>query len=145
MVAMIDAISAKPFTRSYCLRLYYWRLKREGQAGYLPEEDYVQMLLSVDVIVELTTRQDCLVCGAYEAVAAGTLLIVSDAEVLRRQLSSGTLFTDNTSEDLAGKINTAILSKEVFAQQMRDLKVKLISEWNKSKEECERLLDQHVL
>ena len=144
MVAMIDAISAKPFTRSYCLRLYYWRLKREGQAGYLPEEDYVQMLLSVDVIVELTTRQDCLVCGAYEAVAAGTPLIVSNSEVLRRQFSSGTLFTDNTSEDLAGKINTAILSKEIFAQQMRDLKVKSISEWNKSKEECERLLDRHV-
>ena len=113
--------------------------------GYLPEEDYVQMLFAVDVIVDLTTRQDCLVCGAYEAVAAGTPLIVSDSEVLRRQFSMGTLFTDNTSEDLAGKITAAILSKEVFAQQMRDLKVKLISEWNRSKEECERLLDRHVL
>lgn len=112
--------------------------------GYLPEEDYVQMLFSVDVIVDLTTRQDCLVCGAYEAVAAGTPLIVSDSEVLRRQFSIGTLFTDNTSEDLARKINTAILSKEVFAQQMRDLKVKLISEWSRAKEECERLLDRHV-
>jgi len=112
--------------------------------GYLPEEDYVQMLFSVDVIIDLTTRQDCLVCGAYEAVAAGTPLIVSNSEVLRWQFSSGTLFTNNTSEDLAKKINTAILSKEVFAQQMRDLKVKLISEWNRSKEECERLLDRHV-
>jgi len=112
--------------------------------GYLPEEDYVQMLFSVDVIIDLTTRRDCLVCGAYEAVAAGTPLIVSNSEVLRWQFSSGTLFTDNTSEDLAKKINTAILSKEVFAQQMRDLKVKLISEWNRSKEECERLLDRHV-
>lgn len=108
--------------------------------GYLPEENYVQMLFSVDVIVDLTTRQDCLVCGAYEAVAAGTPLIVSNSEVLRRQFSIGTLFTDNTSEDLARKINTAILSKEVFAQEMRDLKVKLNSEWNRSKEECERLL-----
>ena len=113
--------------------------------GYLPEEDYVQMLFSVDVIVDLTTRQDCLVCGAYEAVAAGTPLIVSDSEALRRQFSIGALFTDNTSDDLARKITTAILSKEVFAQQMRDLKVKLISEWDRSKEECERLLDRHIL
>ncbi len=113
--------------------------------GYLPEEDYVQMLFSVDVIVDLTTRQDCLVCGAYEAVAAGTPLIVSDSEALRRQFSIGALFTDNTSEDLARQITTAILSKEVFAQQMRDLKVKLISEWSRSKEECERSLERHVL
>ena len=105
----------------------------------------MKMLFSVDVIVDLTTRQDCLVCGAYEAVAAGTPLIVSNSEALRRQFSRGTLFTDNTSEDLAGKINTAILSKEVLAQQMRDLKVKLISEWDRSKEECERLLDRHLL
>ena len=66
------------------------------------------MLLSVDVIIDLMTRQDCLAGGAYEAVAAGTPLIVSNSEVLRRQFSSGTLFTDNTSEDLARKITTEV-------------------------------------
>jgi hypothetical protein len=78
-------------------------------------------------------------------VAAGTPLIVSNSEVLRRQFSIRTLCTDNTSEDLPRKIDTAILQKEVFVQQMRDLKVRLISEWSRSKEECERLLDRHTL
>jgi glycosyltransferase involved in cell wall biosynthesis len=112
--------------------------------GYLPEEDYVQMLFSVDVIVDLTTRPDCLVCGAYEAVAAGAPLIVSNSEALRRHFSMGTLFTDNTSGNLAAKINAAISARETLAQQMGDLKVKLSSEWTRSKAECERVLDRQV-
>jgi glycosyltransferase involved in cell wall biosynthesis len=51
--------------------------------GFLPENDYLDLLRRADVLMDLTTREDCLVCGAYEAVALGKPLVLSDTRALR--------------------------------------------------------------
>ena len=61
------------------------------------------MLLSIDVIIDLMTRQDCLAGGAYEAVAAGTLLIVSDTEVLSLDSRLGHFLPTTLQEILPGR------------------------------------------
>jgi glycosyltransferase involved in cell wall biosynthesis len=108
--------------------------------GYLSDEDFVQMLHSCDVIMDLTTRENCLVCGAYEAVAAGKPLIVSDTRALRNYFSEGVLFTRNTCEDIARQISNAATTKEVLSVQITSLKSRLECSWNRCKTELETAL-----
>ena len=50
---------------------------------YVPNERYDWLILNCDLMVVLTTNDDCLVCGAYEATRIHCPVILSDTEVLR--------------------------------------------------------------
>lgn len=56
--------------------------------GFLSEADYWQLLASSNAIVDLTTMDHCLVCGAYEGISLGKPLLLSD------NAASVTLFAD---------------------------------------------------
>jgi len=90
--------------------------------GYLPEEEYVRLLHSVDVVIDLTTREDCLVCGAYESIAAERPLIVSDTKALREAFHLGTLYSNNTASDLVAQIKHATTFRETLQREMQELK-----------------------
>lgn len=107
---------------------------------YLPEEDYIQFLHSVDVVIDLTTREDCLVCGAYEAVAAGKPLIISDTKALREVFNKGVLYTNNTAKDLASKIQHAIHNKEKLQHDMLELRASHVRNRLHQQEGFEKLL-----
>jgi len=51
--------------------------------AFIDDNAYVTLLYSCDLIVDLTTREDCLVCGAYESVSAEKPLLLSDTTALR--------------------------------------------------------------
>lgn len=112
--------------------------------GYIGEEDFVSMLYSCDVVIDLTTRENCLVCGAYEAVTMGKPLIISDTKALREYFSIGALYTNNMHRDIADKINTAVVEKERMEREIKILKAKLISEWYNKKKIFEQLLQGAV-
>lgn len=75
--------------------------------GFISEKEFDSMLHQCDLILDLTTRQDCLVCGAYEAVSAKQPLLLSDTLVLREYFSECAMYTDNGTEDIAKKIQHA--------------------------------------
>lgn len=108
--------------------------------GYLSEKDYIEMLYSVDVIIVLTRLKNCLLCGAYESVAMGKPMVLSDTEALRGYFFMGALYTDNTHTDIAVKINDAILKREHLKREMEILKNQLLLEWDKKKEAFEEIL-----
>lgn len=64
--------------------------------GFLPESDFVAALRAADGVMVLTTRDDCMVCGAYEGVAAEKPLILSGNAAMRGYFTQGALFTDNS-------------------------------------------------
>ena len=109
--------------------------------GYLSEQEYVGMLYACDVVIDLTTRENCLVCGAYEAVAAERGMILSGTSALRAHFRSGVIFTDNSAEDLALRIREAIVAKERLRREARALKQNLIAEWQNDREKLERMLE----
>lgn len=111
--------------------------------GYIPEEEYLRILFSVDVIIDLTTRENCLVCGAYEAVAAEKPLIVSGTQVLKDYFYKGVLYTNNTHQDLSKNIEYAIVMKERLVDEIIELKKELIVDWNKQKIALDALLAEH--
>jgi glycosyltransferase involved in cell wall biosynthesis len=110
--------------------------------GYLPEHDYVRLLHAVDVVMDLTTRKDCLVCGAYEAVAAEKPVILSDTKTLRDHFYKGALYVDNTAADLVKKINYTITNLDKLKEEIKELKKERIESWSVRKRMFEKLLDK---
>lgn len=103
--------------------------------GFLSEPDYVSLLNSVDIVIDLTTRDNCLVCGAYEAVAAGKPLVLSDTSALRQHFRKGALFTDNTAESLVLQITQAIKDLPRLTSDSATLRETLIAEWKVQRHE----------
>jgi glycosyltransferase involved in cell wall biosynthesis len=81
--------------------------------GFLSEHDFDHKLTHADAILDLTTRADCMVCGAYEATAAEVPMILSDNPPTREYFSKGALFTDNSAASIAALI------REMRAQHAR--------------------------
>lgn len=69
--------------------------------GFVSELEYWELLKSAAVIVDLTTRENCLVCGAYEAAAVGVPCVISDSVVARRTFRSGYIFVENRASEIA--------------------------------------------
>lgn len=105
--------------------------------GFLPESEYLKFLHSVDAVLVLTTREDCLMCGAYEGVAAEKPLIVSDTKALRGHFSKGTIYSHNEASDIALKIQAATTNLEKLFLEIRKLKKERMDEWQRKKEMLE--------
>jgi glycosyltransferase involved in cell wall biosynthesis len=102
--------------------------------NFLPEAEYVQLLASADLVVDLTAIEDCLVCGAYEAVALGRPLVTSDTAALRQYFRLGTIYTRHDRRSLAAAIAEALAHKERLASEMQMLKPELAREWTGQKD-----------
>lgn len=110
--------------------------------GYLPEDEFVSLFNSVDAVVDLTTREDCLVCGAYEAVAMEKPMVLSGTRTLKKYFSMGAVYTDNSAEDLAKKIKDALENAGDLSEQAKRLKRLLVTDWEKMKNELEKKLKE---
>ena len=97
--------------------------------GFLPDVEYEQLLRDATVIVDLTAMENCLVCGAYEAVALGKPLVTSDTAALRAHFRRGTVFTRHDPESLAHAIDRALERRETLADEMQSLRPELEREW----------------
>ena len=109
--------------------------------GFMPEEEFNSMLHSVDIIMDLTTRDNCLVCGAYEATAVGKPMILSDSKISKEYFYKGAIYTDNSSDDIAAKVLEAIKKAEEMRRDINDLKKELEDRWTQSKHEIENLIE----
>lgn len=75
--------------------------------GFLPESEFYRHLLSSQVVVDLTDHENCLVCGAYEAMEAGKPLVLSRKKALQAYFTGGTVFTENRAEEIAAAVKKA--------------------------------------
>jgi glycosyltransferase involved in cell wall biosynthesis len=75
--------------------------------GYVPEAEYYSYLRSCSVVLDLTTLEDCLVCGAYEAMAAGKPLVLSRTRALADYFGAAAVLTDNTPDAIVANIEQA--------------------------------------
>ena len=108
--------------------------------GFVPEEEYIEMLNSVDATIILTSRENCLVCGAYETVAVEKPMILSDTKALRDYFSMGAVYTENTIEGIKNAILEMIRKKEELSKEVKTLKKIRHSEWLEKKKNLEKRL-----
>ncbi|MCB0074645.1 MAG: glycosyltransferase family 4 protein, partial [Caldilineaceae bacterium] len=86
-------------------------LRYEGEkirfTDFLPHEDFDALIQHSDLLVDLTTRENCLVCGAYEALAVEVPVLLSDTNALR-QTFSGASFTQNSAEGFRASLVSSL-------------------------------------
>lgn len=76
--------------------------------GYISNEEYIDKLFGCDFTIDLTTRDDCMVCGAYESVSAEKPMLLSENSALKSYFSSGAAFCDNTETGISESIRELI-------------------------------------
>jgi glycosyltransferase involved in cell wall biosynthesis len=97
--------------------------------GYLSEHDYFMLLNASDVIMDLTTFNDCLVCGAYEAVSLGVPMILSDTPVNRSWFSKGAIYSGSKRDSIAAAILEAKERHKELKKDVALCKETIIERW----------------
>jgi glycosyltransferase involved in cell wall biosynthesis len=87
--------------------------------GFLPTDEYYAYLRSASVIMDLTTLEDCLVCGAYEALAAEKPLVVSKTTALREYFGDSVILTDNTPKGIEASVLRAFEQRDELVHLAR--------------------------
>ncbi|WP_339668557.1 glycosyltransferase [Dasania marina] len=109
--------------------------------GFVSESYFDGLLSAVDVVMDLTTRDDCLLCGAYEGVAAGRVMVLTDTPVLREYFNSGVVYTDNTSQGIAQSIKVSFDDFDRLSEDVVQLRQDISKRWGVFREELERRLE----
>jgi len=108
--------------------------------GFLSERDYISLLASCDAIVDLTMRDNCLVCGAYEGVALGKPLILSDTTASRRYFTQGVIFTANHRVAVARSIIKCLNRRLQLTEEIVKLRSQLAKDWRSSMHRLQDLI-----
>ncbi len=87
--------------------------------GYLSEKDYWTILHSVNFTLDLTLLENCLVCGAYESISAGTPMILSDTRALKNYFYKGAVYASNNAASIAHAITEALEKDASLRSQNR--------------------------
>ncbi len=66
--------------------------------GFIDEDDFYRYMRSCDVIIDLTTMDDCLVCGAYEALVLARPLVLSDSAAARHYFGAASVLVENRAD-----------------------------------------------
>lgn len=99
--------------------------------GFLDDQQYIDMLSSVDVVLVLTTNDYCMLCGCYETMAVRNVLVTSRKQVLVNYFK-GALFVDNSSKNISKGVSDAIIQNDSLKLQIRNNVKRLVSQWREA-------------
>jgi hypothetical protein len=108
--------------------------------GFLAEPEYEALLLGADVIVDLTTFDHCLVCGAYEGVAAGRALVLSDKQANRELFGDLPVYVEPHGPSILAGLRTALDEAEERARRVREFRPVYEAGWDASLRELVALV-----
>ena len=97
--------------------------------GFLPDEEYWRVLATSDIVMDLTTMEDCLVCGAYEGLAAGKPLLLSNNRASMELFHDAALFTDNSVESLVQAVETARRQYPSLLERLPGARARIDAAW----------------
>jgi glycosyltransferase involved in cell wall biosynthesis len=97
--------------------------------GYLADEAFWKLLAQADVICDLTLKPDCLVCGAYEALALAKPMVLSDNPATREIFGSAAVLTDNSAAGIACAVATAVEQRERLEANAQILRAGYPATW----------------
>jgi glycosyltransferase involved in cell wall biosynthesis len=108
--------------------------------GFLEEGAYWDLLRSADAIIDLSLIDDCLVCGAYEALALAKPMVLSRNAASVELFGEAAVFTDNTSADIRRALS-ALRSRYVQIQDDAQHKTRELTErWDRSAKDLAALI-----
>jgi glycosyltransferase involved in cell wall biosynthesis len=98
--------------------------------GFLNENEYISLLGSASVIVVITTQENTLNCGAYEAVALGKPMILGDTDAIRSYFNKGSVYVNGSVESFCLGLEQTFRNLEMLRRDVICLKYELESDWN---------------
>jgi len=104
---------------------------------YLSEQKFEALIAHSDINIDLTTKNNLLVCGAYETLSVNVPGILSDTEIQRKTFPSGFVFTNCQREDIAEKILFAIENLTSLRKNMTIGKTLFEESWSNAFKICE--------
>lgn len=110
--------------------------------GFLKEEAYLDLLGTSDALMVLTTRDNCLNCGAYEGVALEKPLVLSDTQVIRAYFDQGVVYTKADHHSIALAIRELMASSSSYQGQAAALKARLLTSWALKQQQLEETISR---
>lgn len=89
--------------------------------GFVSEKAYFSLLVESDFAIDLTTRQDCMVCGAYESVSADKPILLSDTPPQKEYFSKGAVFTKTNSAEISNALHEMKKNLPNLQNEIREL------------------------
>lgn len=111
--------------------------------GFMPEEKYISYIKGATAVIALTTRDNTMQRGAYEALSYNVPIITSNWDLLRKSFYKGAVHINNTSIELEHAISSILnnldnfrkeiselnlIYTEIIEEKMREIKNKLLGE-----------------
>jgi glycosyltransferase involved in cell wall biosynthesis len=100
--------------------------------GFIPHKEYVALIKGCDVIMSLTTRNNTMQNGAYEAMEVGVPIITSNWPVLRQTFTIGTIHVDNTAKELIDAIEKMQKEHLRYVEEVRLLREERLKVWQEN-------------
>ena len=110
--------------------------------GFISEAEFDEFLFASDAIMDLTTRDNCMVCGAYEGVAASKPLILSKNDALEEYFSQAALFCTNDCQSIQYSINELAQHLPELTREAQEFKPLLQKKWDSLLSRAEEQLQQ---
>jgi len=101
--------------------------------GFVPERQFYEQLYQSDVVLDLTEHENCLVCGAYEAMAAEKPLVTSDKVCLRQFFDRGTIYTRHDRQSIVEALRETYRDRVRLKAEIKEWKAKTIKMQNERK------------
>lgn len=99
--------------------------------GFIDDEAYQSLLRSADLVVVLTTNEDCLTCGAYESISLGIPCVLSNTRAIRDYFRKGASYADPTAESIAAAVRDLFLHRAEKKREIQGFRVELDRDWRK--------------
>lgn len=110
--------------------------------GYVPDADYWKLVRGATAVLALTTRDDCLQCAGFEALSAGTPLILTHSDAQRAVFARSARYIRRDVSDLhdalryisrdpdrarAAVLRRAHRASRVFSKQLAEVGLRIQS------------------
>lgn len=112
--------------------------------GFLPDADYVGLLLASDAVIALTTMDNTMQRGAYEAVYLGRPVVTSDFDLLRRHFCKGTVHVRNAVDDLVAGLRRMRAGRARFEAEIQELRRERLQDWNRVEADLRHLVEERA-
>lgn len=108
--------------------------------GFLSRQRYDALISQSQAAIVLCTRPHTMLCGAYEAAAAGKPLVTSESAAMRAAFNRGTVFVNNSTRDIEDGLRQVHARHAVLAAEMRDLAGEMRVDWRRRFDDCLEIL-----
>lgn len=112
--------------------------------GYVSDEEYWELLSRSHCIIDLTTRDNCLVCGAYEGTSLGVPLVLSDTKVTRDLFNRGVVYTNMDALSIAEAILEVKENYKFLTYEIQDLRSELKLSWDFKRDNLLRVIRERL-